>query len=378
MKPFNRIATLLLTFASLGAAQGDWTMYVGTYTRGPSKGIYAYKFQPSTGKLTSIGLAGESSNPSFLAVHPSQRFLYAANENNAGMVSAFAIDSATGSLKLLNQVSSKGSGPCHISVDQTGKWLFVANYNNGSVAAYPINGNGSLSEASATFQHAGKSVNAQRQSGPHAHIAAISPDDRFVWVCDLGLDEVLSYRIDPAKGMTPNDPPFAKVEPGFGPRHVVFRADSKFAYVLGEMAASVAVFSYDAAKGTMQQVQSIPATPEGYTGPKSGAEIAILPDSKFLYASNRGDNSIAIFKVDAAKGTLTAAGNVPTQGKTPRNFAIDPTGSYLVAANQDSNNLVVFKIDRQTGGLTPTGDTIDVGAPVSVVFVSNAKAATAR
>jgi len=381
MKTSNRIATLLMTafavlgpFASLGAAQGERTMYVGTYTHGPSKGIYAYRFQSSTGKATPIGLAGESSNPSFLAVHPSQRFLYAVNENNTGMVSAFAIDPSTASLKLLNQVSSKGSGPCHLSVDRTGKWLFVANYNNGSAAAYPINANGSLGEASATFQHAGKSVNAERQSGPHAHMAAISPDNRFVWVPDLGLDELLSYRIDPAKGgMTPNDPPFAKVEPGFGPRHLVFRADSKFAYVIGEMAAAITVFSYDPAKGTMQQVQVISMLPEGYTGAKSGAEIAIHPSSKFLYASNRGDNSIAIFKVDAAKGTLTAAGSVSTGGKTPRAFVIDPTGNYLLAANQDSSNIVVFKIDQQTGGLTPTGDTIEVGLPVSMVFVSSAR-----
>jgi 6-phosphogluconolactonase len=383
MKTLNRIATLLMTvfavlglFATPGVAQGDWTLYVGTYTKAQSKGIYAYKFQSSTGKLTPIGLAGESSNPSFLAVHPSQRFLYAANENNAGMVSAFAIDPATASLKLLNSVSSKGSGPCHVSVDKTGKWLFVANYNNGIAAAYPIHEDGSLGEATATFQHAGKSVNAQRQSGPHAHVAAISPDNRFVWVADLGLDEVRSYRIDPAKGgMTPNDPPFAKVEPGFGPRHVVFRADSKFAYVMSEMSAAVTVFAYDAAKGTMQQVQVISTLPDGYTGAKAGAEIAITPNSKFLYASNRGHDSIAIFKVDAAKGTLTAGGTVPTQGKTPRNFAIDPTGNYLLAANQDSNSIVVFKIDQQTGGLTPTGQTLEIGSPVSLVFVSTASGA---
>ena len=219
-------------------------------------------------------------------------------------------------------------------------------------------------------------MNAARQSGPHAHIAAISPDNRFVWVCDLGLDEVLSYRIDPTKGgMTPNDPPFAKVEAGFGPRHIVFRADSKFAYVMSEMGETVTVFSYDAAKGTMQQVQVISALPEGYTGQKSGAEIAIHPSSRFLYASNRGHDSITIFKVDAAKGTLTMAGNVSVGGKTPRFFAIDPTGKYLLAANQDSNNIVVFKIDPQTGGLTPTGDTLEIGSPVSLVFVSNATAA---
>jgi 6-phosphogluconolactonase len=377
MKTISRIATLLMTvfavlvpFSTPGAAQGDWIAYVGTYTRGPSKGIYAYRFQSSSGKLMPIGLAGETSNPSFLAVDPSQRFLYAANENNSGDVSAFAIDSATGQLKFLNQVSSKGSGPCHVAVDQTGKWLFVANYNSGSAAAYPIKADGSLGEASAVDQHAGKSVN-PRQAGPHAHVAAISPDNRFVWVADLGLDEVLSYRIDPAKGgMTANDPPFVKLTAGSGPRHVVFRPDAKFAYVISELAATVTVFSYDAAKGTMQEVQTISTLPEGYTGAKSGAEIALDPSAKFLYASNRGHDSIAIFKVDAAKGTLTAAGNVSAGGKTPRNFVIDPTGNYLLAANQDSNNVVEFKIDRQTGGLTPTGVTLDVGAPVCVIFVS--------
>jgi 6-phosphogluconolactonase len=380
MKTFNRIATLLLTvfstqFFATGIFAQGWTMYVGTYTKGTSKGIYAYKFQAGTGKLTSIGLAGESSNPSFLAVHPNQRFLYAVNENAKGMISAFAID-ANGNLKPINQVSSKGADPCHLSIDKTGKWLFVANYTSGSAAAFPINANGALGEASATFQHSGKSVNAERQSGPHAHVAAISPDNRFVWVCDLGLDEVLSYRIDPTKGgMTPNDPPFAKVEPGFGPRHVVFRADSKFAYVEGEMGGAVTVFSYDAAKGAMKQTQVISTLPAGYTGQKAGAEIALHPSSKFLYASNRGHDSIAIFKVDAATGGLTFSGTVPTEGKTPRNFVIDPSGNLLLVANQDSNNIVVFKIDQATGGLTPTGDKYDLGAPVSLVFVSNGMAA---
>jgi len=265
-----------------------------------------------------------------------------------------------------------------VSVDKTGKWLFVANYNSGSAAAYPINADGSLGEASAVDQHAGKSVN-PRQNGPHAHMAAISPDNRFVWVPDLGLDEVLSYRIDATKGgMAANDPPFVKLTAGSGPRHVVFRPDAKFAYVVSELAATVTVFSYDAAKGAMQEVQTISTLPDGYTGAKSGAEIALDPGGKFLYASNRGHDSIAIFKVDAAKGTLTAAGNVSAGGKTPRDFAIDPTGNYLLAANQDSNNVVEFKIDRQTGGLTPTGDTLDVGAPVCVIFVSTARAAASQ
>lgn len=379
MKRSNRIVTLLLTafavlgpLASLGAAQGASTLYVGTYTRGTSKGIYSYKFQ--TGKLTPVGMAGETSNPSFLAVSPSQRFLYAANENNKGMVSAFAIDSATGNLKLLNQVSSKGSGPCHVSVDKTGHWLFVANYDNGSAAAFPIKADGSLEEASATFQHAGKSVNAQRQAGPHAHMASISPDNRFVFVADLGLDEILSYRIDPAKGgMTPNDPPFAKIDPGSGPRHVIFRPDAKFAYVVSEMAGTVTVYSYDAAKGAMTEVQTISALPADYTGQKSGSEIAMHPSSKFLYAAIRNADIITAFKVDGAKGTLTVTGSVPSGGKTPRNFAIDPSGNYLLAANQDTNKIVVFKIDQQSGALTPTGDSYDVGSPVCLVFASAAK-----
>jgi 6-phosphogluconolactonase len=378
MKTFYRIAILLLTvFTAVGAAQ-DWMVYLGTYTSGASKGIYAYKFDRSNGKLAPVGLAAETSNPSFLAVHPNQRFIYAVNENDQGMVSAFAILPG-GKLKALNQVSSKGSGPCYLSVDHTGRFLFVANYNNGSVAAFPINADGSLGEASANFQHAGKSVNPDRQSGPHAHVAAVSPDNRFVWVCDLGLDEVFSYRIDPTKGgMTPNNPPFAKVEPGAGPRHIVFRADSKFAYVEDEMGATVTVFSYDAAKGTLQQVQVIPNLPEGYTGTKSGAEIALHPNFKFLYTSNRGHNSVSVYKVDTAKGTLALIGNTPTEGKTPRNFAIDPSGNYLLAANQDSNNIVAFKIDRQTGTLTPTGDKYEVGAPVCLLFVSTSRAATAR
>ena len=368
MKTLNRIASLLTLFAALGISQSV-TMYVGTYTKGASKGIYSYKFHPTSGKLTALGLAAASNNPSFLAVHPNQRFVYAVNETPKGMVSAFAID-ANGNLKLLNQVSSKGDDPCHLSVDKTGKWLFVANYSSGSVAAFPIKADGSLGEATTTIQHSGKSVDKDRQTGPHAHVAAISPDNRFLWVCDLGLDEVLSYRIDAAKGLVANNPPFVKVDPGMGPRHIVFRGDSKFAYVEGEMGASVTVFSYDAAAGTMKKVQVISQLPADFKGTKSGAEIALHPSGSFLYSSNRGHDSIAIFKVDDAKGTLTFAGTVPTGGKTPRNFVIDPTGNLLFAANQDSDSITVFHIDQQTGGLTSTGDKYDVGAPVSMVFVT--------
>jgi 6-phosphogluconolactonase len=361
--------------AATGAAADDWIVYVGTYTRAPSKGIYAGRYQSATGKLTPIGLAAETENPSFLAIHPNQRFLYAANEISrydgqaAGSVSAFSIDAATGELKLLNRVSSKGAGPCHVAIDRTGKWLFVANYGGGSAAAYPVHDDGSLGEASAFFQHAGSSANQQRQSGPHGHMAAVSPNNRFVLVADLGLDQILSYKLDPAKGgLSPGDPPFAKVTAGSGPRHLAFRPDGKFLYVLGEMASTVMTFQYNAGRGTLEELQTLSSLPEGFTGRNSTAEIAVHPNSRFVYASNRGHDSIAIFRIDPGKGTLAPVAHVSTQGKTPRNFSIDPGGNYLLAANQDSGTVAVFRINQETGGLTPTGTELQVSSPVCVVF----------
>jgi 6-phosphogluconolactonase len=357
----------------------DWIMYVGTYTRAPSKGIYAYRFQTATGQVTPLGTAGlavETENPSFLAVHPNRRFLYAVNEvsryegNAAGSVSAFSVDRATGTLTLLNRVSSRGGGPCHLSIDETGKWLFVANYGGGSVAAFPVQEDGKLGEASAFFQHSGSSVNKARQSGPHGHAVVVSPDNRFVLAADLGLDRVFAYRLDPkAGGLVPGEPPFSTIAPGSGPRHLEIRPDGKFAYVLNEMLSSVGAYRYDARRGTLEHVQTVSTLPEGFTAENSGAEIAVHSSGKFLYTSNRGHDSIAIFRIDAGKGTLTSGGHVSTQGKTPRNFAIDPSGRFLVAANQNSGTLVMFGIDQQTGGLTPTGTPVQVPSPVSVVFV---------
>jgi 6-phosphogluconolactonase len=355
-------------------AAAEWLMYVGTYTNQQSKGIYAFRFQPS-GKFTPIGLVAETSSPSFLVVDRNQKFVYAANElttyegRAAASISAFAIDPATGQLKLLNKVSSKGPGACHVSLDETGKWLFAANYFGGSLAEFPVHEDGSLGEASAFIQHSGSSVDRERQAGPHAHSAYVAPGNRFVLAADLGLDRVMVYRLNAANGtLTPNEPPFAKLAPGSGPRHLAFGKDGKFVYVLSEMAATVTVFQYNAGAGTLAQTQTISMLPGDYTGAKSGAEIAMHPNGKFLYASNRGHNSIAIFRVDPGSGALTAAGNVSTQGKTPRNFAIDPTGAFLLAANQDSGSIVVFRIDRATGALTPTGDILNVASPVCIVF----------
>lgn len=361
------------------ASKEQYLVYVGTYTtKQSSKGIYAYRFDASTGKLTSVGLAAESTDPSFVAVHPNGKYLYAVNEigdfNGAksGAVSAFAIDKKSGTLKFLNQVSTHGAGPCYVSLDKTGRWVLVANYDGGSVATFPVQGDGSLGLDVGFVQHSGSSVNKERQEGPHAHWIGVSPDNRFALVCDLGLDDVMVYHLDLERGsLTPNNPPFTGVKPGAGPRHLAFHPNGKFAYVLSEMAATVTAFSYQGKNGSLSVMQVVPTLAADYTGTKEAAEIAVHPSGKFLYASNRaGQDSITEFAIDPAKGTLKFVERVSTKGKTPRNFVIDPTGRFVLAANQESGNIVEFRIDPATGQLTPAGQAVDVSAPVSIAFVS--------
>ncbi|MGA2143383.1 MAG: lactonase family protein [Bryobacteraceae bacterium] len=367
--------TILRSFAMAAAFTpamfAQYVAYFGTYTHtDKSKGIYAYRFDPADGKFASIGLAAETANPAFLAVHPNGQFLYAVHEQGDGGVSAFAIDGQSGRLKLLNRVKSRGSGPCHLTLDKTGDWLFAADYGSGSVEAYPVHKDGTLGELSGFVQHTGSSINPDRQKGPHAHGVFVSPDNRFLLVPDLGLDKVMVYRIDRAKGsLAANDPPFFKIASGYGPRHLAFHPNGRLVYVLTEMGARVVACRYDASAGVLQEIETIDALPAGYTGVRSGAEIAIDPAGRFLYASLREYNSIAIFAIHAADGKLTALGHVSTGGKTPRAFAIDPTGAYLLAGNENSDNVVVFRIDRKTGQLAPTGSTLEVPSPVSVVFV---------
>ena len=368
----------LLAAAAPAKQPGKYLFYVGTYTEegSKSKGIYAYRYDAATAEITPLGLAAETTNPSFVAVHPNGRFLYAVNEvgnykgPNSGGVSAFSVDHATGKLTFLNEVPSRGADPCYIIVDQTGKYVLVANYTGGSVAVFPVLADGKLGEASGFVQHTGRGTNPERQEGPHAHSIDLSPDNRFAMVDDLGLDELLVYKFDGAKGsLTPNDPPFAKVDAGAGPRHFVLRPDGKFAYVIAEMGHSVTVFSNDAASGRLQPLQTVTTLPKDFTGRNDDAEIRVHPSGKFLYASNRGDDSIAIFAIDKGKGTLTQVGGLHTGGKEPRSFEIDPTGMLLFAANQKSDNIVVFRIDPKTGSLTPTGKVLEVGSPVCVKFL---------
>jgi len=386
----GRIALLLLCAWAIGGGPGatlaSWCpstpvqaddaqklwVYVGTYT-GKSKGIYFSELDMSSGELSAPVLAATTTSPSFLALHPNHRFLYAVNEVDSfagmksGSVSAFSVDPQTGALTLLNQQPSRGGSPAHLTVDRQGKNVLVANYGGGSVAVLPIGQDGRLGPATGFVQHTGSSINRSRQEAPHAHSVVLDSANRFAFVADLGLDKVLIYQYDAAQGMlAPNDPPFASVPPGSGPRHFAFHPSGRTAYVINELASTVTAFRYDAAKGSLEPLQTISTLPADFTKTNSTAEIVVHPSGKFLYGSNRGHNSIAIFAIDPDTGMLTLIGHEPTQGKTPRNFAIDPAGAFLLAANQDSGTVVVFRIDPESGHLTAAGHTAAISMPVCV------------
>ncbi len=361
------------------AADPQFIAFVGTYTGPNSEGIYAYRFDSATGKAEALGLAAKTANPTFLAIHPDQHHLYAANEEGqwkgqpGGYVTAFTIDSTTGKLTELNQQSTVGGGPCHVSVDQTGKVLSAANYGGGSVVSFPIQPDGSVAPHSAFFQHHGSSVNPGRQKEPHAHSINVSPENHFAFVADLGTDQVFAYRISPGEGriLEPKTEPF-RLSPGSGPRHLTFSPDGRFAYVINELLSTVGVLAYSADKGTLSLKQTISTLPADFKGNSTTAEVRVHPNGHFVYGSNRGHDSLAVFRVEN-DGQLVWLENIPTGGKTPRNFNLDPTGRWLWAANQDSDSIFIFAVDGATGHLTPTGQKLDVGAPVCVRFVPVAK-----
>ena len=359
-------------------APRKYLAYIGTYTtKTQSKGIYAYRFDGATGKLSAMGVAAESADPSFLAVHPNGEYLYTVNEignfngEKSGAVSAYAIDRKTGKLTLLNQVASRGAGPCHISLDKTGKYVLVANYDSGTVAVFPVQGDGQLGKYTGFEKHIGSGLNKERQEGPHAHWIATSPDNRFLLTADLGIDRILISKFHLADGAFRRNKPNSgvKLKSGAGPRHAAFHPGGKFFYVTSELDSTVTAYSYDAKGGALHELQVISTLPKDFSGENDAAEIAVHPSGKFLYVSNRGRDSIAVFAMDPLKGKLTPVADIATQGKTPRNFAIDPTGRYLLAANQNSNSVVVFKIDLITGGLILTNQAVEVAAPVCITFV---------
>jgi 6-phosphogluconolactonase len=379
MKILPLIASLLLLAATAPGADtgsaGEYFVYFGTYTAKASKGIYAYRFQPSSGKLTEIGVVAEAPNPSFLALSPDRRYLYAVNWKGSETVkgdtiSAYAVDSHTAKLTFLNKVESRAEMPTHLSVDRSGRMLLVVNYGSGSVAAFAIGKDGRLSAATSFDQHRGSSLVKGRQDGPHAHAVVFSADNRFAFVADLGLDQVFSYRLDPSRArFAPNSPPVTKVSPGSGPRHLAFHPNGKLLYANNEINSTVTVFAYDAAKGGLKEVQTVSTLPSNFAGTNSTAEIQADMAGRFLYVSNRGHDSIAVFSIDPGFGTLTPVEQVSTQGRTPRNFSLDPTGAYLFAANENSSTVVLFRVDANTGRLTPTGQVLDVPSPSCVIFL---------
>jgi 6-phosphogluconolactonase len=354
-------------------------VYFGTYTGGKSKGIYRSELDLATGKLSQPGLAAETANPSFLAVHPNHRFLYAVGETGdfggkkSGAVSAFALDPKSGELKALNQKPSSGTGPCHLVVDRQGKNVLVANYGGGSAAVLHLEDDGRLGERTAFSQHTGKGADPARQETPHAHSINLDAANRFAFVADLGLDQVFVYRFDADKGsLARNEPPSVSLAPRSGPRHFAFHPDGRHAYVINEMANTVTAMKYDAEKGVLKSIQTVSTLPEGYKKPTWTAEVQVHPSGKFLYGSNRGQDSIAIFLIDEKTGELTPAGRQGSGIKTPRNFGIDPTGQFLLAANQDDDSVLVFRIDAKTGALEATGEKVEVTKPVCVKFVPKA------
>jgi 6-phosphogluconolactonase len=354
-------------------------VYLGTYTGGKSKGIYRCELDLATGKLSEPALAAETANPSFLAVHPNNRFLYAVGEigdfagKKSGAVSAFALDPKSGELKALNQKPSSGTGPCHLVVDRQGKNVLVANYGGGSASVLHIEDDGRLGERTAFSQHTGKGDDPARQEGPHAHSINLDAANRFACVADLGLDQVFVYRFDADKGsLAKNEPSSVSLPPRSGPRHFAFHPDGRHAYVINEMANTVTAMKYDAEKGVLTSIQTVSTLPEGYKKPTWTAEVQVHPSGKFLYGSNRGQDSIAIFLIDEKTGELRPAGRQGSGIKTPRNFGIDPTGKFLLVANQDSDSVLVFRIDAKTGALEATGEKVEVGKPVCVKFVPKA------
>ena len=351
-------------------------VYVGTYTRGESKGIYVYRMDTSSGALTRVGVTDAGPNPSFLAVHPNHRFLYAVNEigeyegEKTGSITAFSVDPRTGNLGFLNRQSSLGSIPCHLVVDAAGKNVLLANYTGGNVAVLPILSGGKLGTATSVRQHHGSSVNPTRQTGPRAHSINLDAANWFAVAADLGIDQLLVYRFDGVKGkLSPNDPSSVSVKPGAGPRHFAFHPNKPYAYVINELDSTVTAFTYDAKRGVLESIQTISTVPKEFEGVTHTAEVQVHPSGRFVYGSNRGHDSIAMFKVHDTTGKLTSIGQEPTGGKTPRNFGIDPSGRYLIAANQDSDTLVVFRIDAAAGRLQSTGIVVNVPAPVCVKMI---------
>ncbi len=376
MKKFLLIISLLspvLIYAQhKKTAPTTFDLLIGTYTKGTSKGIYVYRFYAETGTMAYLNEIDDVANPSYLSVSSDNKFVYAVNElDKGGEVSSFSFDPKQGKLVFINKQPSGGNGPCYVSEDKDKKNVFVANYGSGSLEVLPVGKDGSLGKPSQVVQDAGHGVNTGRQEGPHVHSAVLSPDEKYLFYCDLGTDKIniMRYHASHDQPLTAAEPAFEKVQDGYGPRHITFSEDKKYAYLVTEMGSAVNVYDYD--NGKLKQKQSITLLRDGFKGATAGAAIHISPDGKFLYASNRLEtNEITVYAIDPTNGQLTLVEHVPSFGKNPRDFAIDPNGNFLVLANQDSNSIFVYKIDKNTGRLSRTMTRLDIGNPVCLKFTA--------
>jgi 6-phosphogluconolactonase len=367
--PFPRLAaSLLLHVLASGAQAGPVALYIGNYTKGEGAGIYRTTFDEETAAFGTPVLAGKLDSPSFLAVHPMMPRLYAVSEVTQGTVHAFRIRE-DGELEPLGSQPSGGAGPCHVSVDPSGGVVLVANYGGGSCASFPILADGSLGSAASVHQHAGSSIHPKRQEAPHAHSILPDPSGHRAFVADLGIDRVLIYGLDSGSGeLSPNDPPAVPVPAGSGPRHVAFHPQGRFAFVNLELTSGIASFRHDPDTGALSLVETRSTLPSDFEGPNSTAETLVHPNGELVFVSNRGHDSIAVFRIDPASGRLTHLGNQPTGGEVPRNFVISPSGLHLLAANQKSGTIHAFRIDAAQGTLEPTGTSVDAPSPVCVRF----------
>ncbi len=354
--------------------EGHQYMIVGTYTSGKSEGVYVYDFNSADGSYKELSHV-KTSNPSYVAVSPDEKFVFAVNENsdngNGGEVSSFAFDKATGVLTPLNQQLTGGDSPCYVDVDHTGKWIFVANYSSGTFSVLPVDANGMIGKATTIVKHEGYGVNKSRQEKPHVHCTYISDDNKWLFVSDLGTDKIMVYAFDASNGSLTPAPqsPFVKITDGGGPRHITFHPNKKYAYLVEEMGGAVDAFSYSDGKfDSLQHIASVEPNDTGFIG---SADIHVSSDGKFLYASNRGGfNTIAMYSINQDNGTLQLTGHQPSGGEIPRGFSIDPSGKYLLAANQSSDDIVIFERNAETGLLKDTGKRISVGTPVCIKWIT--------
>ena len=368
------LLTVLLAF-NFASAQKKPYLIIGTYTSSKSEGIYVYDFNTVTAENNLISVA-KTSNPSYIAVSPNKKTVYAVNENAdtigsvaGGSVTAFSFNAVDGKLTPMDTHPSGGTNPCYVSVDKTGKWVFAGNYSSGTLSVFPVATNGNIAAASQVIAQSGTGPNKQRQEGPHVHATVVSPDNNYLFVPNLGNDKVMIYTINKTSGkLTPAPEKFVATVPGSGPRHFDFAPNKKYAYLMEELSGNVIGYSYN--NGKLKQIQSISSLQKDFTGAVGCADIHVSKDGKFLYCSNRGDaNLITIFSINQKNGQLTLAGYQSTLGKTPRNFNFDPSGNYLLVANQNSDDIVIFKIDRKTGLLTDTGKRILVPNPVCIKWI---------